>query len=326
MLERGHTAGAKLVTEELRRDWRGNKQGEFAALVMESLCADQDGEPCQGQAGSGEGPRPARCLERRRQEQSGLGETGPRPGARLPVTGDEENARDIVRKVAAENHEDRAMIAQVQSIYAKTGKEADGQALLAQVGREIVELNNRGVLAARRGDVEGSVKLLMEAAERVPNLQFLVNATKAIFTLLERKGWDPALAKRGLRFLQLAQARDMRNAGVISARDCTSASRASTGCGGSVQRSANPGRPGRRLVGGRWQGSHCQQFVEKRRWPARTGLALEMHCLPRLAQRKAAARRECTGHRSPDSPAARVERALPGPRHWPPGRESLHCC
>ena len=62
-------------------------------------------------------------------------------------------------------------------------------------------------------------RVLMEAAERVPNLQFLVNATKAIFTLLEIKGWDPVLAKRGLRFLQLAQARDMRNARVISARE-----------------------------------------------------------------------------------------------------------
>jgi len=59
----------------------------------------------------------------------------------------------------------------------------------------------------------------MEAAERVPNLQFLVNATKAIFTLLERKGWDPVLARRGIRFLQLAQAREMRNPKVVSARE-----------------------------------------------------------------------------------------------------------
>jgi hypothetical protein len=111
------------------------------------------------------------------------------------------------------------MIAKVQGIYSKAGREADGQALLADVGREIVELNNRGVLAARQGDVEGSVKLLMEAAERVPNLQFLVNATKAIFTLLDRKGWDADLARRGLRYLQLAQAKDMRNVRVISARE-----------------------------------------------------------------------------------------------------------
>jgi len=111
------------------------------------------------------------------------------------------------------------MIAQIESIYAKAGKEETGKSLLAQVGKEIVELNNRGVLAARGGDLDGSVKLLMEAAERVPNLQFLVNASKAIFTLLELKGWNPALAKRGLGYLRMAQEKDLRNAKVISARE-----------------------------------------------------------------------------------------------------------
>ena len=36
-------------------------------------------------------------------------------------------------------------------IIAKTGNEEAGQSMLAKVGREIVELNNRGVLAARSG-------------------------------------------------------------------------------------------------------------------------------------------------------------------------------
>jgi hypothetical protein len=117
-----------------------------------------------------------------------VAEADPRPGTGMPCHRQRGEAREIFRQVAAENHEDRNMIAKVQSIYAKAGKEEDGQALLAEVGKEIVDLNNRGVLAARNGDVEGSVKLLMEAAERVPNLQFLVNATKAIFTLLDHQG------------------------------------------------------------------------------------------------------------------------------------------
>lgn len=219
MLERGHTAGARLVTDGLRRDWQGNRQGELAALVMEGLCASQEGEHAKAK----------RAVEKALLQQDALkaeglaGTISERLALDLAhaclATGDAESARAIVRKVAAENHEDRALIDQVQSLYARVGKADEGRALLAQVGREIVELNNRGVLAARRGDVEGSVRLLVEAAERIPNLQFLVNATKAIFTLLDRRGWDPALAKRGLRFLQLAQAKDGRNAKVTSARE-----------------------------------------------------------------------------------------------------------
>ena len=91
--------------------------------------------------------------------------------------------------------------------------------MLARVGKEIVELNNRGVLAARSGDLETSLQMLIEAAERVPNLQFLVNAAKAIFTLLERKGWNEEMGQRGVRYLQMAQSKEMRNAKVISARE-----------------------------------------------------------------------------------------------------------
>ena len=219
MLDRGHTEGAKKITQELRRDLRGSKQGEFAALVMESLCAEKDGESGKAKL----------ALEKALVLQDALQSEGKQDGVsqKLAVdlahaclaAGDEATAQSILRKVAAENHEDRSMIAHIQGVFAKTGNEKAGQALLAQVGKEIVELNNRGVLAARSGDLDASVQMLIEAAERVPNLQFLVNASKAIFTLLERKGWDEEMAERGLRYLQMAQAKDMRNARVVSARE-----------------------------------------------------------------------------------------------------------
>jgi CheY-like chemotaxis protein len=219
MIDLGHVEGAKRIADELRRDWRGSKQGELAALVMDGLCANKEGDPTKAQL----------AIEKALVLHDGLKADGKDTlvSSKLALdlaraclaTGKEAIAQEMVRKVAAENHQDRAMIAQIESIYAKAGKEETGKALLAQVGKEIVELNNRGVLAARGGDLDGSVKLLMEAAERVPNLQFLVNASKAIFTLLEIKGWNPALAKRGLGYLRMAQEKDLRNAKVISARE-----------------------------------------------------------------------------------------------------------
>ncbi|HRI90084.1 MAG TPA: response regulator [Accumulibacter sp.] len=219
MLDLGHVEGAKRIAGELRRDWRGSKQGELAALVVDGLCANKEGDPTKARL----------AVEKALVLHDGLkadgkdGLVSSKQALDLAhaclATGNEASAQEVVRKVAAENHQDRAMIAQIESIYAKTGNEVTGQALLAQVGKEIVELNNRGVLAARSGDLDGSVKLLIEAAERVPNLQFLVNASKAIFTLLELKGWNPALAKRGLGYLQMAQERDLRNPKVIAARE-----------------------------------------------------------------------------------------------------------
>ena len=219
MLDKGHTQGARMITQELRRDQRGNKQGELAALVMDSLCADQEGEPAKAK----QALEKALALHTSMQGDEKQKEFSQKIAIDLAhaclATGDEERAKEILSKVAAENHEDRSMIAHIQGVFAKTGNEEAGQSLLAKVGKEIVELNNRGVLAARSGDLDASVQMLIEAAERVPNLQFLVNASKAIFTLLDRKGWNEEMSQRGIRYLQMAQAKEGLGAKVISARE-----------------------------------------------------------------------------------------------------------
>ncbi len=75
------------------------------------------------------------------------------------------------------------------------------------------------MLAARNGDLEGAVQLLIQAVEQVPNLQFLVNASKAILTLLDQKGWDEALAAKARDYLQRAQRKDGKSQKVASARE-----------------------------------------------------------------------------------------------------------
>ena len=219
MLDKGKTEGARKVTQDLRRDWRGNKHGELAVQIMDSLCAGKAGEPVKAKQAL------ERALAMHQELQGDVEQNGFSQKISVDLahaclaTGDQAMAQQILEKVAAENNEDRGVIAQIQDVFAKTGNEEAGQSLLAKVGQEIVELNNRGVLAARSGDLEGSVQMLIEAAEHVPNLQFLVNASKAIFTLLDRRGWDEELAERGARYLRLAQAKELRNAKVISANE-----------------------------------------------------------------------------------------------------------
>ena len=53
----------------------------------------------------------------------------------------------------------------------------------------------------------------------MPNLQFLVNAAKAIFTLLDKKGWDAELAAKGQEYLVRAQRKDPKNPKIASARE-----------------------------------------------------------------------------------------------------------
>ena len=221
LVERGNFVAARRIAADMKREWRGDKQAEMAALVSESLCLNAEGLPEKAIK------LVDKALDLQNQFAAEALEQSKHCSQRLTidlahacfVTGKEEDAHCLLRQVAAENNEDKHLIEHITSIFEKTGQADAGKALLDQVGKEIIELNNRGVLAARAGDLEGAVQLLIQAADKVPNLQFLVNASKAIFTLLDQRGWDHNLAAKGSEYLERAQRKDRKNRKVASARE-----------------------------------------------------------------------------------------------------------
>lgn len=221
LVERGDTTASRKIATEMKREWRGDKQAELAALVTESLCLDLEGAPEKARA------LVDKALELQQQVEVEGADKGKHVSQRLAIdlahacyaSGKPEAGQKIMRQVAAENHEDPHLIEHISSVFEKTGQPDAGKALLDQVNKQIIDLNNKGVLAARNGDLEGSVQLLIQAAEQVPNLQFLVNAAKAIFTLMDQKGWDAELAARALDYLMRAQRKDRKSPKVASARE-----------------------------------------------------------------------------------------------------------
>ncbi|MCX8145802.1 MAG: response regulator [Azovibrio sp.] len=219
-LEKGKVDAAREVIRALRRDWRGEKQGELAALVMESLAFQKEGDKDRA------GQALAQALNLHRELAAESGATP--PGAqRLAVdlahacmaNGQDEAAHALLRQIASEHHDDFRVIAHIEGVFEQAGQSDVGRAMLEEVGAEIVALNNQGVLTARDGDLAAAVEMLMSAADRVPNVQFLINAARAIFTLMDQQGWNETLAGRATDYLQRAQAKAPRNPKVLAARD-----------------------------------------------------------------------------------------------------------
>jgi tetratricopeptide (TPR) repeat protein len=221
LVDRGDVAASRKVAAEMKRELRGDKQAELAALVTESLCLKNEGAADKAQHLVDQ----ALALQRTIVDESA--EKGRHVSQRLAVdlahacyaTGKEFEATQIMRQVAAENHEDKNLIDHITNVFEQTGQPDAGKAMLEQVGKEIVELNNKGVMAARSGDLDAAVELLIQAAEQVPNLQFLVNAAKAIYAQMDKKGWNEAMAARALDYLQRAQRKDRKSPKVASARE-----------------------------------------------------------------------------------------------------------
>ena len=220
LVERGDVEASRKVAAEMKRELRGDRQAELAAIVAECLCLQHEGATDKAQQ------LVDQALVLQKEVESDSPAAGQRVSQRLAIdlahacytNGKQGDAERILRQVAAENHEDEHLIGRINNVFEKTGQADAGRVLLDQVSKRIVDLNNRGVLAARDGDVEGSVRMLIEAAEQVPNLQFLVNAAKAIYTLMDQKGWNPELAGKAQDYLQRATRKDRNNPRVVTAR------------------------------------------------------------------------------------------------------------
>jgi tetratricopeptide (TPR) repeat protein len=214
LLSKGQVDSARKIAKDVLRDKQGEPHGALTAHVIESLCCSQEGLALKAKE----------ALEKALALRDTLRDDTDKASQKITIdlahacfsAGEEKIAEDLLSKVMAENHEDRTVLAQVQKVFAQIGKERSGQTLLAKVESEIVSLNNRGISAAQKGDLKSSVQMLIDAAEQVPNLQFLVNAAKAIFALLDETGWDSELAEQGLRYLKMAKEKDPLGLKVIS--------------------------------------------------------------------------------------------------------------
>lgn len=220
LLETKQVDAARKVQDELKRNWRGNPHGEFAALVGESLCLQKENKTDKAKQSIAQALSVFSAMADELPEGQSL---SPRIALDLGDACLQANmqpqAEALLRRVAAENHDNERLMSQVFGVFEKYGQGPQGRNLLDEVGAEIVRLNNRGVLAAREGNLAGSVQMLVEAANKVPNVQFLCNAAKAIFTLLDKQGWDAAQAEQAMRFLQRAQAKDPKNPKVSATRE-----------------------------------------------------------------------------------------------------------
>lgn len=217
LIEKGNIGGAKQVIQDLKREQRGDKQAELASLMLESQICRKEGNA----RGAEQRLDQALALHDSLMSETGHEATSRRLQVELAQVclsnGRDEVGGKLMQHIAAVHHDDPATLSHIRLAYEKAGKAEEGQALLTQVNQEIVDISNQGLSAAKGGDLQTSMDLLIQAAERMPNLQFLVNAANAIFTLLDHKGWQEELALRGRRYLKLARERDARSPKLLAA-------------------------------------------------------------------------------------------------------------
>lgn len=203
-MERGKLDAALGTMRDMRKSFNDTAEVNFTSAVMESLIHKKSGND----AASGEALETALRLKQ---------------GNDLKLTDDlalnlatsclqhgkDDEAKGIVEGLVSNNHESATLIQKAKQVFAEAGREAEGNALVDGSVKSVIALNNEGVRKAQQGDLEGSVRLLTEAAERLPgNIQIVLNAAQALLVYIDQRGWNETFMESAQHYLSLVRARE----------------------------------------------------------------------------------------------------------------------
>lgn len=118
------------------------------------------------------------------------------------ASGDQEQAKRILKNVAEDHQENDAVLDRAQSIFRAAGLEKEGAIFLEATKTAMVALNNDAVALAKSGELEKASAMLDEAADRLPNnAQVAINASIAAMMRIQRQGASAELVDKAHRYI-----------------------------------------------------------------------------------------------------------------------------
>jgi tetratricopeptide (TPR) repeat protein len=173
------------------------------------LAARQAAVESQVHAKAGNAAAATAALERALAAQK---ESGLDPATSLEVaqacfaSGRAEDAKQIIQAIAEDHHENDAVLAKAQSVFAAAGLGDEGSIFLEATRKRMIKLNNDAVALARAGELDQAVAMLQEAAERLHNnCQVSINAALAQLMYVHQRGMDPERLGHAHRFILQAR-------------------------------------------------------------------------------------------------------------------------
>jgi tetratricopeptide (TPR) repeat protein len=121
------------------------------------------------------------------------------------AAGNPEEAKEIIRAVAEDHHENPEVIARARGVFAVAGLKEEGVEFLEATSRHMIRLNNEAVALAKSGQLDQAIDMLTKAADRLRNnAQVLINAAQAILMRLSQQGMNADALAQALGYIEQA--------------------------------------------------------------------------------------------------------------------------
>jgi len=103
--------------------------------------------------------------------------------------GDKESGSELLKHVVRNNHENESVLAEAKSVFAQFDMRQEGESLVNQTAKEVVDVNNNGVELVKQGKYEESTLLFQRAAKAMPeNIVINLNAAQSLIMTMQSQG------------------------------------------------------------------------------------------------------------------------------------------
>lgn len=195
-VEQGNLNGALETLKRGKDTLQQTPEGQLVSAVVQSVVHTKAGQ--------------TEAAKRALDEASKLRGDGVRGDGRLMLDladsyiahGRQDDGDAVIGEVAKNAHDSDSLLNKAKQIYARAGRESDGDMLLKQATVEVRRLNNEGVFRAQKGDLEGASQCLLTAAREAPyNPRVLMNAAWVLLRYIDANGMDEEKQMEAKRLL-----------------------------------------------------------------------------------------------------------------------------
>lgn len=110
--------------------------------------------------------------------------------------GQKDKACNLMRDLVKNNHENVEIARQIEAVFQGANMGSEGAALIKESRQEVININNEGVVLAKKGEFLEGAKLLRTALRNLPNSEMVIlNLCALLIGLMNKEGKSEALVQ-----------------------------------------------------------------------------------------------------------------------------------
>ncbi|MDE3021399.1 MAG: response regulator [Pseudomonadota bacterium] len=191
--ECGDSGEAIKTLESARNEFKGNAEVELHASVTEVDILNRKGDINNARAVMEEALKLVDRLGNKVSTSVAMD-----TAKILLAMGDKQRASQVFSQIIKNHSDNEEIINQVKTAFSDADIHDEGHKLIESSRKEVVEINNKGVMLAKEGKLDEAMDLLRHAVSKLPdNTRILLNYCHVLILYMQQKGKNTRMLHEG---------------------------------------------------------------------------------------------------------------------------------